>query len=202
MDGGQKGTGPTWPRWAKPFLKALARTGVVLRACEAAKIKSRHHVYDLAKADPAFQAAWDEAREDASDRLEEEATRRAVEGVTRKKFTARGVPVIDPATGEQYVEYEYSDGLLTQLLKANRAKFRDQINLNHGGGINLEHGVTRAAIADPEASALAHQLLQRLAASQAQSGGAGVGGEQQDLGALPAPPAAEPEAGGRGGGPV
>ena len=108
------------------FLRALSTTGNVTAACRAAKVP-RCSAYKHREEDPEFAAAWDEALDEAADRLEEEARRRAVEGVLQKKFTKGGEPIIDPETGEQYVEHVYSDTLLTLLLKAHRPeKFRER----------------------------------------------------------------------------
>lgn len=114
-----------WPRWAKGFLKAFSRTGIVTDAAKAAKI-DRDSVYNLARRSPDFRQAMEDAREQAADMLEKEAYRRAKTGLVRKKFTGKGEAVIDPGTNEQYVEREYSDTLLIFLLKGMRPeKFRD-----------------------------------------------------------------------------
>ncbi|WP_145381993.1 hypothetical protein [Botrimarina mediterranea] len=45
--------------------------------------------------------------------------RRAVEGVRTIRYGRDGKPLIDPATGEPYVEVRYSDRLLMALLRTN-----------------------------------------------------------------------------------
>ena len=78
---------------------------------------SRVAVYKLAKRDPEFKAAWEEALEEHVELLEAEADSRAVEGVDR------------PVTyqGKITAHYkEYSDVLLMFRLKALAPeKYRD-----------------------------------------------------------------------------
>lgn len=133
----QNPTKKEWPVWAKGFLAALAQTGVVTTAAEAVGI-TRSHVYDLRRADPQFSGEWDAAMEEASDRMENEARRRAHDGLMRKKFH-HGQPIIDPVTGEQYVEMEYSDTLLMFLLKGSRPeKFRERTDVRMEGKAQME----------------------------------------------------------------
>lgn len=109
----------------RAFLSAYSECGNVVRAAEAAGVhRSSHHHW--AKADEAYAQAFAEAERQAGVLLEAEARRRAAEGLIRKKFLRTGAPVIDPATGEQYVEHEYSDTLLIFLLKgALPEKYRE-----------------------------------------------------------------------------
>jgi hypothetical protein len=94
----------------------------------------RQTFYDRRDSDPAFALAVRLALADGCDLMEGEARRRAVEGLVRKKFTKGGDPIMDPATGEQYVEREYSDTLLIFLLKAHAPeKFRDNVKHEHTG---------------------------------------------------------------------
>jgi hypothetical protein len=139
MDMEQKETAlPRLPRKAKAFLAALRDGGNVYRACVCAGV-ARGAMYRLREADPVFASAWQEALEEAADRLEEEARRRAVEGLARKWFNSKGEPLIDPETGEQYFEREYSDGLLMQLLKAARPrKYRDNVGIEQSAGAVLK----------------------------------------------------------------
>jgi len=105
------------------FLKSLSRYGNVLRAAKAAKV-GRSTVYEWREEDEDFAAAWDRALEDAADNLEAEAYRRAVTG------TLKGVYY----QGERIdTERQYSDALLTLLLKANRPqKFKDRTDITSG----------------------------------------------------------------------
>lgn len=133
--------------WEKAFLTVLSETGNVTKAAESAGV-ARNTPYMLAKVHADFQEAWDSALEVACDALEAEARRRAYEGVKRKKFD-KGEPVIDPETGQQYIEYEYSDTMLIFLMKACRPdKYRERYDHKHevtgkgGGPIKHEHSVS------------------------------------------------------------
>lgn len=128
-------TNPTHVAQQK-FLKAFARHGNVTRAAKAARV-DRSTPYDWQKKDEAFAAAWEDAKEAAADVLETEAFRRAVTG------TLKGVY----HQGEKVdTERQYSDGLLTLLLKATRPeKFKDRVANEHTGanGAPLEVVITR-----------------------------------------------------------
>jgi hypothetical protein len=132
----------TAPDWAPAFLAALAVTGNISDACQAAGVKARSTFYERRDNDNAFAALAAEALETSTDALELEARRRAHDGLRRVKFhqgepimvqalgpdgrplKARGQPVLVP-----YVEHEYSDTLLIFLLKAHRPeKYRDKVD--------------------------------------------------------------------------
>lgn len=91
-------------------------------ACELAGI-DRTTAYKARERDPSFASEWEQIIQDAIDSLEKEAWRRAREGVTRVE------PIM--YQGEKVAEKiitEYSDNLITFLLKANRPeKYREQI---------------------------------------------------------------------------
>jgi hypothetical protein len=111
-------------RHKKAMLAALAITGNVTRAADAAKVGRTTH-YEWLEADPGYAKAVGAAMDEAADRLEDEARRRAAEGLVRYKFH-QGSPVLHPVTGEPYYELEYSDTLLIFLLKGARPhKYRD-----------------------------------------------------------------------------
>ena len=119
----------------KSFLAAFAEVGNITRAAEIAGI-TRQAVYEWKEADPVFLAAMADAELEAAERLETEARRRAVEGLIRKKFGAKGEPLIDEETGAQYFEREYSDTLLIFLMKgANPGKYRE----NRGTEVNIDN---------------------------------------------------------------
>lgn len=128
-------TNPTDEAKAK-FLKSLSRYGNITKAAKAARVH-RSTPYAWKEDDEAFAAAWDAAIEEASDHLEAEAYRRAVTG-TLKPVHYQGKKV-DTVR-------EYSDSLLTLLLKANRPeKFKDRLANEHTGanGAPLEVVITR-----------------------------------------------------------
>jgi hypothetical protein len=162
MDGKepQSTTPKRLPKWAKAFFKSLRVTGVVLYACKAAKC-DRRNAYHQKDNNPTFAALWSEAMEEAADRLEKEARRRAEKGCLRKVFH-KGIPVIDPETGEQYVEYEYSDVLTIFLLKGARPeKYRDNIAIEQTGSERIVTETVIYARDDPANPALSppHQPI-------------------------------------------
>lgn len=61
------------------FLEALADTGVVAEACDAA-LKSREAAYALRRRDPLFAQAWELALANARDRLADTLLARSIEG--------------------------------------------------------------------------------------------------------------------------
>lgn len=121
--------------WADAFLSSLENTGVILKACRAANI-SRVTVWNRRQNDPDFAQRYDDSLKTGALLLEAEAIRRASEGLVRKKFTKGGVPIIDPATGEQYVEREYSDTLLAILLRRHIPEYREP-----KGEVNVSNAV-------------------------------------------------------------
>lgn len=104
------------PKKRAKFLKHLAETGFVNRSAKLVGV-SRDTVYRLAKRDPEFKVAWEDAIQDHIELLEAVADRRAVQGVDR------------PVTyqGRITAHYkEYSDLLLIFRLKALAPeKYRD-----------------------------------------------------------------------------
>ncbi|WP_419828234.1 hypothetical protein [Sphingomonas sp.] len=100
--------GWTYPR-QRAFIKALAETGSVARACLAVGMATVG-VYLLRKADGAgeFAAAWDEAQALGVQRLHDIALERAIYGVPRPIFYK----------GEQVgEERRYNDRLLNAVLR-------------------------------------------------------------------------------------
>jgi hypothetical protein len=148
----------------RAFLAAYAVSGNLSRAAKAAKVARRSH-YDW-MTDPAYAAAFEDAREQAGEALEEEARRRAVTGTLKpviyqgslcREEVAERTESIDPETGEVTVktEYkkigkplairEYSDTLLIFLMKgAMPNKYRDNVQVTgaNGGPIETSLNVT------------------------------------------------------------
>ncbi len=100
----------------RAFLVAYAKCGNLSHAARVCRTERKAH-YDWLQSSVTYPDAFKQAHEEACERLEQEARRRAMDGVGRKVFY-KGVPVIDPETGEQYVERYYSDALLIRLLTA------------------------------------------------------------------------------------
>jgi hypothetical protein len=129
------------------FLAAYAEVGNITHAAEIAGLNRETH-HKWMKVDPTYPERFKTADEQAVEKLEQEARRRAVTGVRRKKFTGKGEPVIDPVTGEQYIEEEYSDTLLIFLMKGARPeKYKDRVYNEHtgadGGPIQIVSSIPR-----------------------------------------------------------
>lgn len=134
------------PKKVKEFIDALRESGGnVSRACDLVAIH-RRTAYEWRESDEDFARLWDEAVEAGTDDLEQEARRRALDGLRRKKFTKTGVPIIDPMTGEQYEELEYSDTLLIFLMKGNRPdKYKDRSDVNLNANLSMVNLLQEAA---------------------------------------------------------
>ncbi len=110
--------------WVDKFIKTLGQVGNVSLACHAVGI-SRTTAYKTRKRYSSFSDDWDNAIAEAADILEGEARRRAVDGV-EKPIYYKG-EMIDTVR-------EYSDGLLTLLLKAHKPeRFRERKAIEHSG---------------------------------------------------------------------
>lgn len=106
------------------FLAEFAVHGNVAAAARTAVVE-RRQIYKWIDADPSFAERFHEAEQAAVEVLELEAYRRAVIGTPYRRTSYwRGEEVgIDEKT-------EYSDGLLTTLLKARAPeKYRDRLDL-------------------------------------------------------------------------
>jgi hypothetical protein len=55
-------------------------------------------------------------------------------GAKRTKRTRKkGEAILDPQTGQPYIECEYSDALLMFMIKAHRPEYRDTFKNEHSG---------------------------------------------------------------------
>lgn len=108
------------------FCRAYAQRGIIREGTTAAGI-SRKTYQRWRKEDEAFNEACNEAKQMATDLLEAEAHRRAVDGFER--------PVI--YKGEVTDTYkDYSDSLLTMLMKGNKPdKYKERSSVTHGGSV-------------------------------------------------------------------
>ena len=129
------------------LLEAIKVCGNVTTAAKKAGMCRQTHYLAMEKSET-YRVAYADAVQQFADLLRASATHRAITGVDRYKFYA-GVPcclpvfdnkgnkVIDPETGEQkmqlYVEKEYSDQLLLNLLRANCPEFVDRKQIEHSG---------------------------------------------------------------------
>lgn len=123
------------PERIKLFLDMLAMGKSPAYACKSADL-GYTTVQEWRREDPEFAAQWAEAVEQGVDLLEDEARRRAYEGCERPVF--QGGIEVGRVT-------EYSDTLMTVLLKGRRKKvFADRIENTgpEGGPIQHEMEVT------------------------------------------------------------
>src|SRR4051794_17900742 len=112
------------PQTRARVIAEFANCGRIDLACQIAGCSRDAH-YEWLQKFPEYKEAFEAARDRAVDMLEAEAHRRAHEGVTKPIFQ-QGRHVGDVQ--------EYSDSLLTFLLKARRpAIFGDRTALEHTG---------------------------------------------------------------------
>lgn len=140
------------------FLAKFRDRANVTRAAAAAKV-GRRTVYDWREEDPAFEAEYQEAREDAYDTLEDEAWRRARDGTLRPVFQ-----------GGHHVGQvrEYSDTLLLALLKAHKPdEFKDRTSteLSGPGGAPLAQGLVQIYLPGNNRDELEEETTVEVAAS-------------------------------------
>lgn len=107
------------------FLEAFAEIGIIGPALEQAGIAARSTLFKWLEHDEQFAFQYRQAEQASIERLEEEARRRAVDGTAVERTAYyRG-----QAVGSD-VRTEYSDGLLTMLLRAKAPeKYRERLDL-------------------------------------------------------------------------
>lgn len=114
------------PKLETTALDCLRKGHTPAEAAAAAGV-SRATLFNWKRDDQNFAAAWLEAVEEGTDRIEAEAYRRAVEGVSRPVFQG----------GEEVGRVqEYSDTLLTLLIKGRRPGQFNTERHQHVGGDN------------------------------------------------------------------
>ena len=124
------------------FLAAFVETATIRGAVRASGVDDETH-YNWLRKDPEYVKRFEEAERKSIKAMEAEGRRRAIEGVRRLKFDKSGAPIIDPETGQPYVEHAYSDTLLIFLLKgAAPEKYRERFEHSGPDGgamrINIE----------------------------------------------------------------
>lgn len=118
--------------WVPAFIEHLRATGLERSACVAARVSYRH-MRDYKDSCIEFQDAYDDAINEAHDALEREARRRAVDGI-EKGIYYQGALVA--------YEQQYSDTLLTTLLKAKRPdEFAERKQITGRNGAPLQIAV-------------------------------------------------------------
>jgi hypothetical protein len=140
-----------FPPRLKAFLKVLPEVGTIANAARAMNL-TYHTVFNLhdrwLKKSATYRAAYEAAIEESTQLLEGEVMRRAFQGVVKKKFNAKGEPIIDPETKKQYLEREYSDQLAIFILKARRPVYAR----NCGIGLRVGQLEDDADDAEPDES--------------------------------------------------
>ncbi len=122
------------------FLTALAETGVITYACQAAEV-GRTTQWEWRQASAEFRARFDEAMEEARDKIELEAHRRAVDGWEEPVFgltqevveCGDGKRKVVSITAEVGRVRKYSDRLLERLLEGNKPEKYNKKRLEHTG---------------------------------------------------------------------
>ncbi len=112
------------------FLAAFRESCTVTQAAKTAGVGRRTH-YDWLKADPSYQAQFEDLEDAVTETLEREAMRRGTEGTLKPVFYQ------GKACGKIR---EYSDTLLIFLLKARRPETyreRSDVNSTIQGGITV-----------------------------------------------------------------
>ena len=108
------------PKRQMEFLALLSVGWAIKHAAEKVGV-TKQAVYDLRKSDPAFAAAWEEAKENGMHRLEEEASRRAMGWADT--WTDKD--------GVEHTAFKYSDTLMIFLLKSmDPRKYRESMDIN------------------------------------------------------------------------
>lgn len=138
------------PIWTDLFLRQLRSHGLVNSAATTAGVTKRT-VDRLRESSAEFDYAVETALEEAADELELEARRRAVEGVEK------GVWYQGEEVG---TELQFSDSLLTTLLKAKRAdEFAERKQITGAGGTPLTVVVRTFGDAPDAAGADTRQIV-------------------------------------------
>lgn len=131
--------------WQEKYIDALRAEGLEATARAAAGVTKRT-VEKALQEDPDFAATVEDAMEKWADTLEREAYRRAVEGVEKGVYH-QGVLVA--------TERQFSDTLLSQMLKAHRKeRYAPELTLK-GTGKNGAITVNVRNFDNPEAEDLA-----------------------------------------------
>jgi len=118
------------------FLQGIEQHGNIFRAAKDAGIDRTLHYVKWGN-DPEYAKKFDDANKKFAHNMENEARRRAMDGVRRAKFY-RGKPIIDPETGKQYFEHEYSDTLMIFLLKGELPeKYGDKARVDLSGTLTF-----------------------------------------------------------------
>lgn len=167
------------------FLAAFVTCGCIDQAARDTGVDRDNHYRWIAQ-EPEYAADFQVSQQLAFELLRsqtelaakflvKDAFRKVIIGESRKKFTAKGLPVIDPATGKQYVEFEKSERLHIELLKRYDPEFRNSVSITQQVGVRIEeriHGDTELmdASIQPPAEAM-RRAIAAAAVKQIESSG-------------------------------
>ena len=108
------------------FLESVRRTGLVAKSAKAAGTNSRR-IRTECELDKEFSHEFQEALVEYAESVQEELHRRAIDGVEETVYF-QGIPC--------GTKINYSDSLLTTLVKAKSPEFREKLSVDttiHGG---------------------------------------------------------------------
>lgn len=140
------------------FLAAFAECGILKQAAHVAGV-DRATVYAWRDHDSAFRARFELAEADANDVIRGEIRRRGVDGWDEPVY--QGGELVGTIR-------RYSDGALFRLAASRMPEYRDKLDVTSDSkAIGQTHASILALINDPDAAALACDLLARLAGGRA-----------------------------------
>jgi hypothetical protein len=124
--------------WRRAFLAALKQHGNIVVAANAVGVP-RRSVYNHRARDPGFDQACLDAIEEFIDLAEAEVYRRAFEG-EELYLLSRGKMVLDES-GNPIKYRRRSDVLLMFWMKANRPKYRDNVDIDEQIEAAVKHAI-------------------------------------------------------------
>lgn len=107
------------------FLEMYPRNPNITACLRACGINNNRMFYGWMEHNPEFRARYENARQQSVDLLVQEVHHRALTGTRRKKFTPQGEPIIDPETGEHYIEVTYGDEIFRLLRRLDPENWGD-----------------------------------------------------------------------------
>jgi hypothetical protein len=151
------------------FLDAYMIEGTVLGAARLAGVCDTSH-YDWMQS-PLYKAEFKKTVRRAKQQRMGIALKYAFGGFVKKKFTAKGDPIIDPETDEQYFEPVFDAGLMKTFIEADHPeKFAQKHEITGEITVTLSREAIRQRM-DIEQE----RLAKRMAATAAAMGISGTG---------------------------
>lgn len=145
------------PQMKADFITEYIVNGGVLKAAADSIGVTTQTIRNWKKADPAFAADFEAAQADANDTIRREIVRRAVEGWDEAVYQ-----------NGRFVGYvhKYSDNLLMFHAKSRMLEYRDRVDITSNDQHIAQAMTIVDAVQDDQASELAAQLVERLAAQR------------------------------------